>query len=76
MIDAEKLAWFEEVGIKELKKPFTHVLLMGAQATPSFMYYSNDYLKNTPLDVLKQKHEKHFKRNVCFVCETRKKLKV
>lgn len=51
-ISQEKLDWMESVGIIELKQPMKFL------ATRKEMMYSEDYLKNTPLEKIKAGYER------------------
>jgi len=55
-ISEEKRQWMEEVGIVELKQPMKFL------DTGSMMLYSEDYLKNTPLEEIKAGNEKALQR--------------
>jgi len=50
-ISKEKLEWMEEVGIKEFDKPMKYYGGMS-------WLYSEEHIKNTPLEELKRKHDK------------------
>lgn len=56
MIGQEKLDWMDDVGFIELKQPIKYL------ATGSGMLYSEDYLKNTPLEDIKAGYERTLKR--------------
>lgn len=51
MIDQEKLAWMNEVGIKEFEKPIKYHSKFG-------QLFSEEYIRNTPLEELKAGYEK------------------
>lgn len=50
-ISKEKLEWMEEVGIKEFDKPMKYYRGMS-------WLYSEEHIKNTPLEELKRKYDK------------------
>ncbi|WP_461614335.1 hypothetical protein [Clostridium sp. Marseille-QA1073] len=50
-ISKEKLEWMKEVGIKEFDKPMKYYRGMS-------WLYSEDHIKNTPLEELKRKYDK------------------
>lgn len=50
-ISKEKLEWMKEVGIKEFAKPMKY------HAGTNWLY-SEEYIKNTPLEELKRKYDK------------------
>lgn len=50
-ISKEKLEWMEEIGIKEFDKPMKY------HAGVNWLY-SEEYIKNTPLEELKRKYDK------------------
>lgn len=49
-ISEEKRQWMEDVGIKEFKRPMHYHSPFGG-------LYSYEYIKNTPLETLKEKYE-------------------
>ncbi|MFE9279382.1 hypothetical protein ACPC37_34765 [Streptomyces griseoincarnatus] len=55
-ISEEKRMWMESVGIVELKQP------MKFWAPDNEMLYSEDYLKNTPLEEIQAGYERTLKR--------------
>lgn len=55
-ISEEKRKWMESVGIVELKQP------MKFWAPDNEMLYSEDYLKNTPLEEIQAGYERTLKR--------------
>lgn len=57
-IPQETLDWMKDVGVTELGRSFSYHL-------PSTgMIYSNEYLKNTPLEQIKAGYERNLKVNV------------
>jgi hypothetical protein len=51
-ISQEKLDWMNDVGIRELDRAFKYYLPFTG------MFYSEEYLKNTPLEEIKAGHER------------------
>lgn len=49
-ISQEKIDWMKEVGIKEFEKPMQYSSKFGH-------LYSEDYIKNTPLEKIKAGYE-------------------
>lgn len=50
-ISKEKLEWMEKIGVKKFDKPMIYHL--GTNEL-----FSEDYIKNTPLEKLKERHGK------------------
>ncbi|ARA99127.1 hypothetical protein GD3902_14460 [Geobacillus thermodenitrificans] len=60
-MDKEKMEWLKQIGAVELNSPykckgkeFKYLVSMGDDR---YMYYSEEYLNETPLDELKSKFE-------------------
>jgi hypothetical protein len=51
-MDKSKKNWMKKVGIREVNRPLKYI------STETGMMYSEEYIKETPLDELKAKFEK------------------
>ena len=59
-MDKEKREWLESVGMIEFNKPLKYACSLGPNANPHIMYYSAEYIENTPLEELKKGYQKNF----------------
>ena len=59
-MEEERRKWLAEVGIIEFSKPLKYFCSLGTWANPHTMYYSAEYIEQTPLEELKKGFKKNF----------------
>ena len=56
-LSKEKLKWMKEAGVEEFAKPMKYFQGMDH-------LFSEDYIKNTPLEILQERHGKRTLKNI------------